>query len=827
MIVLIVRISISIQIHNDSQELCQSIARLKAQHEEEREFDLLADDTNQKIAVEEKERALEVDIEGEQVADRGVGRKAALPRPRGDKLVLGELYEVEERLEEDRVREVLIQQRDERLRNEFITQSELINMENERQLAVVTAEHRRQIEIMKNSFEQQIQDMENSKSVQLCTLEDENMLHIEEIRTIAKVIEDLKQSKKVQIMEIEYAQLKHNVESGEETRLQEEQMRKVGVLLDELMSLTTRQKYDKHILERISKDAQETKYIEIEEMERTHRLMLFDLQSSHDLLERTLLSRTLEIETNAKSNQKMSRTYSDEMKEAGRIFRENDELRILEQNMTVEIHKLENERKQQTEIIVAIKQNYFEDIENLNNQKSEDLRELKMLLDAAHSVEIGTLLNKVESAEEEKNNLSNLIIMAEDRERTYNIQLENAMNSLLQAQTLASKQMLAVNSGNEMSLKSRCDEYENKLTDMNNDCISQLRTHSASHIVEFAVVSESHARAIEMLRLSYEDMVEKAHADSGELVTHLQCNHRREIQDLLICHSKEKTEIVSKNNDAVHAIQSNHIEEMRAITNIHQDEMSAVQLEKEKAIRIAERKAIQILQLTESVAVLKDHLVCQKEEEIVNGGAQSEKIVRRLKAKLDAVGIEFAHSEGRYFQLLASKVREKEEITALLKEHNGSSSREIATRKEATDAASQLENQIHDLQMEYDAQRNSASGILYRGRSDGISEKNGKEEMQDCGRFQNDSSPRGSDIADRALLVLLGVKGSDETRLPSEEINFDQRDPAPRGVDSAIDEMPEKERQRVATSGIPAPQIKSTFIIKSFFIHFSYIRIII
>ena len=92
MIVLIVRISISIQIHNDSQELCQSIARLKAQHEEEREFDLLADDTNQKIAVEEKERALKVDIEGERVADRGVRRKAALPRPRGDKLVLGELY---------------------------------------------------------------------------------------------------------------------------------------------------------------------------------------------------------------------------------------------------------------------------------------------------------------------------------------------------------------------------------------------------------------------------------------------------------------------------------------------------------------------------------------------------------------------------------------------------------------------------------------------------------------------------------------------------------------------------------------------------------------
>ena len=99
--------------------------------------------------------------------------------------------------------------------------------------------------------------------------------------------------------------------------------------------------------------------------------------------------------------------------------------------------------------------------------------------------------------------------------------------------------------------------------------------------------------------------------------------------------------------------------------------------------------------------------------------------------------------------------------------------------------------------------------------------------MQDCGRFHNDSSPRGSGIADRALLVLLGVKGADETRLPSEKINFDQRDPAPREVDSAIDEMLEKERQRVATSAIPAPLIKSTSIIKSIFIHFSYIHIVI
>ena len=752
-------------------------------------------------------RAFNVGIEKEQVMVSDERRKDTLSRQREDKLILVGLHE---RHEEDRVRKLLSIQKEERLREEFITQCELITMENEQQLAVVTAEHRRQMEEMRNSFEQQIQDIEKSKSFRLHTLEDENIFYIEEIRNIARVIEDLKQSKKVQIMEIECAQLKHNMEIDNDTRLHDEQVRKVGVLVDELMSVRSRQKYDKHNLERMMKDAEETKYIEIEEMERSHRQMLYDLKSPQYLLDD---SRTLEIEKEEKS-------HKDVMKEAKRVFIENDELRILQQNMIVEIQNLENDRKQQIENISAIKKCYFEDIENLNQQKSEDFREFKMLLDSAHSAEMKKLLGKLESAEEEKNNLSNLIIMAEDREKMYNIQLENAMNSLLQAQTLGSMQMLAVDSGNEVALKAKSDEYEKRLTEINDNCILQLRTHSASHVVEFAVISESHSRAIEILRLSLEEQVEKAHADSGELVTRLESTHRKEIQDLLIGHNEEKTDIASKNNAAIHAIRSIHIEEMRTITNLHREEMSAIQMEKEKAIRIAERKAIQILQLTESVAELKVHLVCQKEEDIVNGDAQSEKVLRRLKAKLDAVGIEFAHSEGRYFQLLASNVREKEEISPVRQDVNGSSSSEIAARKETTDAALRLENQIHDLQMKYDALRSSESDMLDRGLSDGISERSGKKGAQADSRLHNDSHLHGSDITDRALLVLLGVKGADETGSRSERIDNGQGDrisSLPREVGSVIDE-----KQRVATSGTPAPQIKGTFFIKTLFIDFFY-----
>ena len=774
------------------------------QHEEESSVYVLAKSANQRVSREEEkeEETLMADSEMKQREDRE-------ERHREEGLMSVRLHEIGVRQEEDRVKEVRSKERDERLRGEFMAQSQLISEENERQLAAMTAAHRREIEEIQKSSERHLAE----------SLKNENILYSKELRNITMVIEDLKSSKKGQIMDIECAQLKHNLAIESETRLHNEEVKKISAILDKLSCERNIHRDEKSNMKRIVNEATYSKNVEVERMERAYSQALYDLQSSHDLLEQALQSRTVDAENMAESNKEICKLHSDTMKEMESVLRENEKLRSEVQNVTVDINNLERERRQQIENINAVKKNYFEDIETLKYQASEDLREFKMLSATAQSDEIKASQKKIEIIEEEKNNLLNLLIMAEDRERTYNMQLENAKVSLQQAQSMAGVQMLLASSGHEEALRVKSDEYESRLSALSDDCVSQLRTQSASHVIEFAVITESFNKAMEMLRASSEEQLEKAHASSGQQIAQLESVRRAEIQSLLITHSEEKADLVSQGDAAAQAVRTRHMEEMCTAANTHREEMTIMQLEKEKAVRVGERKAVQILELTDSIGQLKVHLAGQKEEDVMEGGAQSDRVVRRLKAKLDAVAIEFAHAEGRCFQLLASSVKEREEMSAIRQELSGSRRNEVVTRQETADAAVRLEHQIHSLQIECDALRMSAPNISERKPVERTMETDVEKERGRTGTVYDATSLPGSDITDNGLLVLLGVKEAGIIRSPAEKFEDVQGgflSSLLRQVGSVMDEMQEKERQRICSkgashTGMSAPQIKGIY----------------
>ena len=78
--------------------------------------------------------------------------------------------------------------------------------------------------------------------------------------------------------------------------------------------------------------------------------------------------------------------------------------------------------------------------------------------------------------------------------------------------------------------------------------------------------------------------------------------------------------------------------------------------------------------------------------------------------KLDAVGVEFAHSEGRCFQLLATRVREKEEMSMIRKELDTfrlSESEWIESGRENLQTSMRLEDEIEMLKTECSALRSN------------------------------------------------------------------------------------------------------------------------
>ena len=248
-----------------------------------------------------------------------------------------------------------------------------------------------------------------------------------------------------------------------------------------------------------------------------------EIKTLHDV--RTKLNN----ETDALNNE--IKTLNNERKtlnnEVETLLQEMRSLESSNTQYTNDINDLKNEMKNvKNEISTTLNAHnqILAEIESSKKRLSEDLK------DATNECENYKLKLGVEL--DEKNRLLQVI---DGMSAMHASELEVINNDLSQAREHNVGFLLAVSSTHDDTLRNRCDSYEKQLAEMRGDCLSQLRSHSASHVIEFAVVTEAHAAAIEALRIESENKLENAFDEHAKEVEVLKVALAVEYQEVRFC----------------------------------------------------------------------------------------------------------------------------------------------------------------------------------------------------------------------------------------------------------------------------------------------------
>jgi hypothetical protein len=367
-----------------------------------------------------------------------------------------------------------------------------------------------------------------------------------------------------------------------------------------------------------------------------------------------------------------------------------EEIKKNEKASQEKIKELENILSEQKNILQIQEQNILENnkiIENYDNKKNEMKNENEQLL--------LIILNNNKKYEKYENQIIEI-----------NQELEMARNH-------NNNFLLAVSGTHNSTIKLNNIEYEKQLKELKEDCISQLQSHSLSHVIEFTVISETHKQIITDLKSKHETIITTINNNKNKEITHLKNIALEEKEYLQSLHNDEILSINTQNTLILTQIQTKHEEEINKLTTRHLKEITLLRSEKDKADRQTSREMKKTLDLTDSINELKDNIMKQKNKENKNNGnnngnsngnngdnngnndnndnnyssilhnnsnnshnngmisleeKDTAKIINKLKSKLDAISIEYAHSEGRCFQLLATRIKEKEEIIEMKRE---------------------------------------------------------------------------------------------------------------------------------------------------------------
>jgi hypothetical protein len=347
-------------------------------------------------------------------------------------------------------------------------------------------------------------------------------------------------------------------------------------------------------------------------------------------------------------------------------------------------------------------------------EQMHDLQEL-------HDTEIAALTTQLEKERVE----SDRILVTN---RIYAEQLHDRHKALLNAEGHIKK--LAA------TATSAIDSYEEakqRMVLMRDECMKQLNSHTADHASEVAVMTKAHTAALEALRVTMHERLAYADRAHTEDVMRLKDKHQKELSVFSSAYCSDDSNSKSKSNRNSNSSSSSSKSKTSGVQaddkhnlSVSHDGRSEDSVEASKYPMVAQKGFEKEKESTRTADVMNDELMVECSDarrQVVTvsssngsssstgGGGGEESDMVKLRAKLEAVGVEYTHSESHSIKRSTAKVRESDNVAAVKQQPGGRREEEVLCVRDRADVAGRLEDKIERLRGECSVLRTSVRDI--------------------------------------------------------------------------------------------------------------------
>ena len=224
---------------------------------------------------------------------------------------------------------------------------------------------------------------------------------------------------------------------------------------------------------------------------------------------------------------------------------------------------------------------------------------------------------------------------------------------------------------------------------MQEDCAKQLHSHGARHVFELAVMAEAHTAALDSLRVTKDERLMSADTVHTESVMRLKDINHQDMSPYNITYNCDDGCGADTNDVPLHSGVHDRKQD-DSVTSLRNIQATGKTLKEDSNRSAGDRNAEQIAARCDT----------RGQGMIMNGSGDMSDLMK-LKAKLEAVGLEIAHTDSRCLTVPTARVREEEDVFPLRHHFEGRRADELLCLSVSADVSGRLEVEIDRLRGEY------------------------------------------------------------------------------------------------------------------------------